>query len=266
MRYAKGSLVISADRDIPLLLEVRNSKFISRRQLFELLQTEDNPLNPKTYTCRLQRLLRADFIRLLEGTGWHGSAIYSITPRGLMELESHGELAIALHSGTLHMPHPLHVYHALELTDIRLKLRRSSLLVDWRPEIEIASCNMVSGVFRKDYDALVSLDIGGATYQFGLEYERTLKSARRYARVRTALDAERNVDSVLYLAASPKMAVILAYYLTPCSRPLAFAAARQFCQQLLATPVIVEVNAPPVTLDYFLVRAGEVMLASSRAR
>ena len=33
MRYAKGGLVISAERDIPLLLQVRNSRFVSHAQL-----------------------------------------------------------------------------------------------------------------------------------------------------------------------------------------------------------------------------------------
>src|SRR5262249_9784086 len=125
--------------------------------------------------------------------------------------------------------------------------------------------NMVSGVFRKDYDALVSLCIGEQVYEFALEYERTLKAARRYARVRVALESERNVGSVLYLAASPEMALTLAYYLTPSNRPLAFAAARQFCQQLLATPVITEVNARPVALDYFLTHAAAANSASSAA-
>ena len=35
MRYAKNSLVINRERDIPLLLQVRNSRFISHEQLFE---------------------------------------------------------------------------------------------------------------------------------------------------------------------------------------------------------------------------------------
>ena len=38
MRYAKGSFVITAERDIPLLRQVRNSRFIGHQQLFELLQ------------------------------------------------------------------------------------------------------------------------------------------------------------------------------------------------------------------------------------
>lgn len=38
MRYAKGSLVINPERDIPLLRQVRNSKFVSHHQLFELMK------------------------------------------------------------------------------------------------------------------------------------------------------------------------------------------------------------------------------------
>ncbi len=38
MRYAKGSLVISEERDIPLLRQVRNSRFVSHDQLFEFMK------------------------------------------------------------------------------------------------------------------------------------------------------------------------------------------------------------------------------------
>ena len=39
MRYdAKGGLVINPERDIPLLRQVRNSRFVSHNQLFELMK------------------------------------------------------------------------------------------------------------------------------------------------------------------------------------------------------------------------------------
>src|SRR5436305_1637631 len=38
MRYPKGSVVISGAGDIPLLRMVRNCRFVSHQQLFELLQ------------------------------------------------------------------------------------------------------------------------------------------------------------------------------------------------------------------------------------
>ena len=263
MRYAKGTLVITADGDIPLLRQVRNCRFVSRRQLFELLEHEAGQLSRSTYFSRLKRLIHAEHIRVLSGTGWRGSAIYSIAPAGLMELESRGEFSIALHSGTRHMPHPLHVYHALELNEIRLALLRSSLLAGWQSDVEIASSNMVSGVFQKDYDALVKVWIGGAIREFALEYERSLKAARRYAHIRAALESERQVASVLYLAASPDLTLALLYHLTPNTKPLAFATARHFCQHLLATPVMTDLRAAMVTLDRFLADSLQQRLARS---
>ena len=38
MRYAKGGLVINAERDIPLLRQVRNSRFVSHQQLFDFMK------------------------------------------------------------------------------------------------------------------------------------------------------------------------------------------------------------------------------------
>ena len=38
MRYAKGTHSISASRDIPLLMQVRNSKFITHQQLFSFMR------------------------------------------------------------------------------------------------------------------------------------------------------------------------------------------------------------------------------------
>jgi len=38
MRYAKNSLVVSPERDIPLLHQVRNSRFVSHNQLFQFMQ------------------------------------------------------------------------------------------------------------------------------------------------------------------------------------------------------------------------------------
>lgn len=252
MRYARGSIVISPEGDIPLLREVRNAKFVSRRQLFDLLSDGAARLSRSTYTSRLERLLERDYVRVLPGIAWRGSAVFSIAPLGLMELESVGDFNLALHSGTWHMPHPLQAYHALEVNEIRLALLRSSLLAGWKSELEIASLNMVTATFQKDYDAVVGAWAGDQIREFALEYERSLKAARRYARIREALEAERRVSATLYLTASPDLTYALLYHFFPCSRPLAFATRYQFCRQLLATPVLIDPRRSPVTLDQFL--------------
>lgn len=247
--------MISEQGDVPLLREVRNSKFVSHRQLFTLLDSAAS-LCRRTFTSRLKRLLDREYLRALPGFFWRGSEVYSIAPGGLMELESQGEFAVALNSATRHMPHPLQVYHALELNEIRLATVRSSLLVDWESELEIASRNLVSERFQKDYDALVRLWSGEQIREFALEYERSLKTARRYMRIREALENERAVGAILYLTAGADLMFALLCHLAPTSKPLAFATARHFHQHLLATPVFTDVRRPPVRLDHFLASAA----------
>jgi len=145
MRYAKGSYVITPDRDIPLLRQVRNSRFAGHQQLFEILQHEAVASCRSTFNWRVQRLLKTGHIERVESVFWEGGPVYSITHKGLIELESQGEFAIVLHSGTRQMPDRTQVFHALELNAIRLTLVRNGLLASWQSEVEISSNNMVAG-------------------------------------------------------------------------------------------------------------------------
>jgi len=251
MRYARGSIIISDAFDVPLLLHVRNCRFVSRSQLFNLLQYEAAHLPPSSYTARLNRLVRHDYIRILSGHTHRGSAIYSIAPKGLLELESHGEFSLVLHSQTRHMPHPLQVHHCVELTDIRLVLMGSSWAVGWKPEVEVASENLIRGTYQKDYDAVVRIQSGQQIYKFALEYERTLKAAQRYLPILLRLQEERQVQSVVYMTPSLRLAKLLFRHLTPNTKPLAFTPVYRFRLQLLATPVMTNLSDEVMSLGNF---------------
>jgi hypothetical protein len=176
-----------------------------------------------------------------------------VTQNGLLELESQGDFAIALHSRTRHMPHRLQVFHALELNAIRLALARSSLLVSWRSDIEISSMNMISAApYQKDYDAIVRIWLGDEIREFALEYERSLKSAKQYARVRAALEAERQVASILYLTVDPALLLPLTFQLLPASRPIGFLTSRSFKQELLSAMVTTDAYGSCIRLEEFL--------------
>ncbi len=54
---------------------------------------------------------------------------------------------------------------------------------------------------NKDYDSLVTLLINDQSYDFALEYERTLKSVKRYEKILEELENEYQVDCILYLSA-----------------------------------------------------------------
>lgn len=263
MRYIKGSFVITTDGDIPLLRQVRNSRFVSHQQLFELLQYDGLVSSRGTFNWRIQRLLKTRHIERLEAISWQGSPIYSITQNGLVELESQGEFAIALHSRTRQMPDRTQVFHALELNAIRLSLARNALLVSWQSEVEISSSNMVSGApYQKDYDAIVKIWVASEVREFALEYERSLKNSKQYEKVRAALEAERRIGCILYLTPDSDLLFAVMYHLTPVSKRLGFATARSFREQLLAASVTTDANRAVVTLEEFLQYAHPLYMAS----
>lgn len=253
MRYVKGSFVITPDRDIPLLRHVRNCRFVGHQQLFELLHYDAVASCRSTFNWRIQRLLKTRHIKRLEAVSWQGAPVYSVTQNGLVELESHGDFAIALHSRTRQMPDRSQVFHALELNAIRLSLAHNSLLVSWQSEVEISSTNMVSGTpYQKDYDAIVKIWVGDEVREFALEYERSLKSAKQYERVRAALEAERQIGSVLYLTADPDLLLAVLYQLAPTSKRLGFLTARSFQEKLLAASVTTDAHRAMISLEEFL--------------
>lgn len=263
MRYMKGSLVITADGDIPLLRLVRNCRFVSHQQLFELLRHDAVLFSRSTFNWRIQRLLKSGQVERQTNLDLEGLPVYSITPRGLLELERHGEFLIALNSSTRQMPDPVQAFHALELNSIRLALARSALLVNWRSELEISSWNMVSeSPFQKDYDAIVKVWVGNEIREFALEYERSLKNARQYERVRAALEVERAIPCVLYATVDANLLQVVLHQLTPIAKRLGFVTARSFREQLLAATLTTQATPAIVTVEEFLQYSHPLYMAS----
>jgi hypothetical protein len=243
MRYAKNSVVIQADRDIPLLRQVRNSKFASHEQLFELLMFGGYESSRDSFSWRVRRLLKAGFLSICDGAFGSESLVYRITYNGIALLEHHGQFTTVLHSNTKHLPHASQVFHSLELNRIHLALACENLLANWQSEIEVASFNTIScAPYEKDYDAIVEVWVGDKTARFALEYERCLKSYRHYDRIRAALQAEQQIGCILFLTSGVEVLVHLIHELNPVTNKLALAYARDFEQMLLETRVVTTGN------------------------
>lgn len=244
MRYAKGGLVINPERDIRLLRQVRDSRFISHNQLFELMKFYGYERSRDSFNWRVRRWVKSGHIAVCEGIFGAGSAVYRITKAGLLLLEHKGQFTTVVHSSTEHLPHVSQVFHALELNVIHLALAQNNLLANWQTEVEVASFNTLSrSPYEKDYDAIVDVWMGEEMVRFALEYERTLKSSRQYERVRAALQSERQIPWILYLASGMEVLVHLIHELESVSRRVAFANARDFEQGLLDTTVLTGSNA-----------------------
>lgn len=239
MRYAKNSVVVQPDRDIPLLRQVRNLKFVSHEQLFELMTLSGHEGSGDSFGWRVRRLVKSGFLSICEGAFGSKSIIYRITYKGVALLEHHGQFTTVLHSKTKHLPHASQVFHSLELNRIQLALARRNLLANWQSEIEVASHNTIScAPYEKDYDAIVDVWVGEKTARFALEYERCLKSYRHYDRIREALQAEQQVGCILFLVSGMEVLVHLIHEFNPVTNKVAFAYARDFEQMLLDTRVV----------------------------
>ncbi len=102
MRYAKGSLVINAERDVPLLRQVRNSKFVSHHQLFEFMKLGGFDHSRNSFNWRVKRLLDSGHIGVCQRVYGAGSTVYRVTKDGITLLEHHGQFTAVLHSTTDH--------------------------------------------------------------------------------------------------------------------------------------------------------------------
>jgi len=248
MRYIKDSVVINPHRDLPLLRQVRNSRFVTHQQLFEFMQLVGTDDLRNSFNWRTKRLLRSGHLSICDGRFGTGAAIYRITKSGLALLEHHGEFTTVLHSNTGHLPHATQVFHSLELNAVHLALAQKRLLASWLSEIEIASFNIISrSRYQKDYDAVVEVWNGDRKVCFALEYERSLKSSKQYQKVREALDAEREVECVLYLTSGIEILVHLVHEFESVRAKMAFAESREFSRSLLDTTVITTHNVRRVT-------------------
>src|ERR1039458_2428111 len=123
MRYRKGSIVISETHDVPLLLLVRNAGYITHEQLIALSGYDKSQSSVCNFLWRIRRLLAGGFAALLHQR-IEGHKVYSITRKGLAELESFGHMLYSLNPETTSIGQPSKMMHCLELNEIRLTLSR----------------------------------------------------------------------------------------------------------------------------------------------
>ena len=198
MRFAKGSVLISPSKDIPLLLQVLHCQFITHDQLFEFMQRRliENARAP--FNWRVRRLVKSG---LLERRNVHSASakpIYSVTNEGAVRLADHYPVL----DGRRHRNASTYVnlVHSLELTGLHLSLIRQGVLENWESEMSIRAKNeLTTAGYVKDYDAIVTARINNRSIPFALEYERTVKKYRDYARIRSLLEQERHVRVFLYI-------------------------------------------------------------------
>jgi len=136
MRYSKGSLVLHARRDLPVLRRVLNARFITHSQLFEFMRLCRADENRQVFNWRMRRFVRNGLIQRRQVPYVVPEPIYSLTQAGALALESHGELPFAAW-GYERSASDSQVPHALELNNIELALCCGPERFTWMTESQV---------------------------------------------------------------------------------------------------------------------------------
>lgn len=241
---------LNRERDLPLLLAVRNGTFISHCQLLQLMLDAGTEHDRRCFNWRVRRLVVGAHIRQVPPIAPYSGAIYSITRFGLAVLESYGEGLVSVTSTSRNFPNVLQASHFLEINDIRDAFQRTGKLKSWKSDRELISLNYVIGTpLAKDYDAIVQVEANGDTLRIAIEYERTLKSAERYKEIQDAIQDEGQVDMVLYLTSTVDLVFTLAREFNHPELPMCFASASSLKMNLLDTMLVFAYGSMRETLS-----------------
>ena len=208
MGFQKGAISLNPLKDIPLLLQVLHSQFITHDQLFEFMQRRHIEITRAPFNWRMRRLVASGLMERHSVRSATPSPIYSVTGDGAVMLADRCPVL----DGRRHKDAAGHVnlVHSLELNELHLSLDRQGILEAWESEMTIRAKNeLTASGYAKDYDAIVTVRMKGNMISFALEYERTAKKSRDYARIRGLLEQERQVCRFLYIAPEPKLASFL---------------------------------------------------------
>jgi hypothetical protein len=205
MGFQKGSITLSPTQDIPLLLQVLHSRFITHDQLFEFMLLGCYELKRACFNWRVRRLVQSGLLNRQCARPVTPSPVYSVTAVGALMLAEHCPV---LDSGRQKdATSVVHVAHSIGLNDLHLGLARQGLLEDWQSELTVRAKNeLTPSGYVKDYDAIVTVRVEGQSVTFALEYERTAKKPKDYLQIRRLLEQENRIQRFLYVVPEPKLA------------------------------------------------------------
>jgi hypothetical protein len=211
MRYFKGAIALSATQDLPLLRQVMYSKYVTQTQLWQFMRHNGYELSRGSFWWRVRRLADHGFVKRHLLPMVDCDPIFAIASPGLVYLvENFGTPYSGPETGPEVRPDGAGVAHALGVNTVHLDLLRSRTLISWENEMEIRCRNELTvSKYAKEYDAIVTLSLGGRQLRFALEYERTPKAQIEYDRIVSLLETERNVDRVLYLVGTRHLQSLL---------------------------------------------------------
>ena len=120
MRYRKGYIALSDDRDLPLLVMIRNARAITYDQICALSFIEGREQSRRSVHWRLSRLEKNGMVQRMMYDQLLSQPIFAITRMGLEFLEYRGQTLLALPSTAKEIVRKTQILHSVVLAGIRV--------------------------------------------------------------------------------------------------------------------------------------------------
>jgi hypothetical protein len=227
-----GRFLLNPARDLPLLQLVRDATFISRQQIELLIAGRTQELNYDNRNRRIANLVKRDQLQIGPECFPYPGRIFAITHAGLNTLQISGMGILSVTADTEMLADIRQMPHFLGLNEIEIAAREALSVRRWIGDRQLKSLNIAANrPTQKDYDSIAEIAApsgSDAVIYLGIEYERTIKSKDRYAQIRQKLDAERQIQGLLYFVDNEENAVILSREVYSALVPVGVVIASQF--------------------------------------
>jgi hypothetical protein len=191
------------DQDRDLLKFASTAQRITHRQLFEVAILKRIEKDRKVFEWRVSRLAKSGLLKKQRPEFLNRAILYSITNTGILALENLGVHPLCLYAEADGVRVSHQVAHSLELNRVHIALMKSGLLLHWTPSQDIRVLyRFDNSTYAKIYDAVAEVVTDSGIYSIGIEYERSLKPAKKYEEILTKLSRKDGIDAVLYLCSS----------------------------------------------------------------
>ena len=228
----KGKYLLNPKKDLPLLQLIRDATFISRQQIELLIAGRTEEVNYRCRNRRLERLVELNQIQIYPQCFPYPGRIFAITQAGINTLQVTGMGILSVSADTETLADVGQVPHFIGLNQIEIAARKAFGIRQWIGDRQLKSLNIAANrPTQKDYDSIAEIaspSDSNAIIYLGIEYERTIKSKDRYAQIRKKLEAERQIQGLLYFADTETNASLLSREVYSATVPVGVVIASQF--------------------------------------
>jgi hypothetical protein len=257
-----GNFVLNPSKDLPLLLLIRDSTFITRQQIEVLIAGRTTELNYHNRNRRLARLEELKQLQIHPQCFPYPGRVFAITQQGMNTLSVSGLGILSASSDTETQVGVEQVPHFLGLNEIEITARKLLAIRQWIGDRQLKSLNIASNrPTQKDYDSIAEITSpinSNAVIHLGIEYERTIKSKDRYAQIRKNLEGERQIHGLLYFVDNGTDATFISREVYSTTVPVGVAIVSEFQSNGLSAPlrVVQDRSVVRVSVQEYLMSIG----------